>query len=437
MTLPLPPQPPGELPGDATGDAPGTAAPAGTPGEASGEVRGGTTAQAPGATPGTASGAAPVTAAPGVPGTAAPAGMLAAAPAGTPAAIPARTPAAVPARTPAAASAGISGDALGPGRSAGDGIRARLLDRALATAVSRVGAPGRIRFTERQLYYEMCRVLRPLGAVPRRVPVTPAAPVRYERFEEALRRYGEVPGLLGPVPVPVPDAPEAEAEPEGRTVQAEPQPQQPTEPDLYDYGLPRLLVCQSRSVARMLLANDVHLEAACPVLTADDLPLDPRLVAGLGRVDGATVHVLHDASTAGLALVTRVRESITNAQAAPAIPGAHAVRVASMGLVPRHAAALHLTSRRGLAPDPDGPEPPVAQAALRPRERDWLAEGRFAEVEAVPPARLLRTVLRQVRGPRMPDHSIWTGLRELRTAGFMSWPTNRPGETTRYEDTRR
>ncbi|MGW2054566.1 hypothetical protein ACWCOZ_11700 [Streptomyces sp. NPDC001840] len=334
--------------------------------------------------------------------------------------------------------AAISGDASGPGRSAGDGIRARLLDRALATAVSRVAAPGRIRFTERQLYYEMCRVLRPLGAVPRRVPVTPAAPVRYERFEEALRRYGDVPGLLGPVPVAVPDAPEAE--PEVRTVQAEPQPQpqQPAEPDLYDYGLPRLLVCQSRSVARMLLANDVHLEAACPVLTADDLPLDPRLVAGLGRVDGATVHVLHDASTAGLALVTRVRESITSAQAAaPAIPGAHAVRVASMGLVPRHAAALHLTSWRGPAPDPDGPELPAAQAALRPRERDWLAEGRFAEVEAVPPARLLRTVLRQVRGPRMPDHSIWTGLRELRTAGFMSWPTNRPGETTRYEDTRR
>ncbi|MFE7123908.1 hypothetical protein [Streptomyces sp. NPDC057617] len=375
-----------------------------------------------------------------------PAGTLAVVPAGTPAAAPAGTPAAVPAGTPAVVPAAISGDALGPGRSAGDGIRARLLDRALATAVSRVGAPGRIRFTERQLYYEMCRVLRPLGAVPRRVPVTPAAPVRYERFEEALRRYGEVPGLLGPVPVPVPDAPEAEAEPEVRTVQAEPQrqPQQPAEPDLYDYGLPRLLVCQSRSVARMLLANDVHLEAACPVLTADDLPLDPRLVAGLGRVDGATVHVLHDASTAGLALVTRVRESITSAQAAapatqaaPATPGAHAVRVASMGLVPRHAAALHLTSWRGPAPDPDGPELPAAQAALRPRERDWLAEGRFAEVEAVPPARLLRTVLRQVRGPRMPDHSIWTGLRELRTAGFMSWPTNRPGETTRYEDTRR
>ncbi|MFE4534118.1 hypothetical protein ACFRKB_03480 [Streptomyces scopuliridis] len=287
------------------------------------------------------------------------------------------------------------------------GIGDRLLDRALATAVERAGAPGRIRFTERQLYYEMCRVLRPLRAVPRRLPLTPAPPVRYERYEEALRRYGAVPGLLasGPAAAPAP----ARREPSERA-----EPSEPSEPDLYDYGLPRLLVCQSRQVARMLLANDVHLEAACPVFAADDLPLDPRLVTGLGRVDGATVHVLHDASADGIALTARVRD---------AVPG---VRVSSMGLVPRHATALHLIAPRGPAPDPGAPALP---AALEPRERDWLAEGRYAEVESVPPARLLRTVLRLVRGPRTPGPSVWTGLRELRTAGFMTWPTNRPGDT--------
>ncbi|MFD7221052.1 hypothetical protein ACFV9P_08545 [Streptomyces sp. NPDC059892] len=291
----------------------------------------------------------------------------------------------------------------------------RLLDRALATAVARAGAPGRIRFTERQLYYELCRVLRPSHAVPRRLPLTPAPPVRYERFEEALRRHGAVPGLLAPVsapaPIPVPasaDAPRDPSDPSG-----------PSEPDLYDYGLPRLLVCQSRQVARMLLANDVHLEAACPVFAADDLPLDPRLVTGLGRVDGATVHVLHDASVDGIALAARVRD---------AVPG---VRVSSMGLVPRHATALHLISPRGPAP---GSGPPALPAALEPRERDWLAEGRYAEVESVAPARLLRTVLRLVRGPRTPGHSVWTGLRELRRAGFMTWPTNRPGDTRTQGD---
>ncbi|MFE7565736.1 hypothetical protein ACFU76_02045 [Streptomyces sp. NPDC057539] len=286
------------------------------------------------------------------------------------------------------------------------GIGDRLLDRALATAVERAGAPGRIRFTEAQLYYEMCRVLRPPHMVPRRLPLTPAPPVRYERFEEALRRHGAVPGLLEPAP----DSGSAPARASREPVESS----EPSEPDLYDYGLPRLLVCQSRQVARMLLANDVHLEAACPVFAADDLPLDPRLVAGLGRVDGAMVHVLHDASVDGVALTARVRD---------AHPG---VRVSSMGLVPRHATALHLISPRGPAP---GPGPGTLPAGLEARERDWLTEGRFAEVESVPPARLLRTVLRLVRGPRTPSHSVWTGLRELRTAGFMTWPTNRPGDT--------
>ncbi|MFJ9207351.1 hypothetical protein [Streptomyces sp. NPDC102264] len=299
------------------------------------------------------------------------------------------------------------------------GIGDRLLDRALATAVARAGAPGRIRFTERQLYYAMCRVLRPSHAAPRRLPLTPAPPVRYERFEEALRRYGAVPGLLAPAsaPVPVP-APASTDGPREPSV-----PSAPSAPDLYDYGLPRLLVCQSRQVARMLLANDVHLEAACPVFAADDLPLDPRLVTGLGRVDGATVHVLHDASVDGIALTGRVRD---------AVPG---VRVSSMGLVPRHATALHLISPRGPAQVlAQGPGPLTLPAALGPRERDWLADGRFAEVESVSPARLLRTVLRLVRGPRTPGHSVWTGLRELRTAGFMTWPTNRPGDTRTQGD---
>ncbi|MFE3825007.1 hypothetical protein, partial [Streptomyces sp. NPDC059092] len=302
-----------------------------------------------------------------------------------------------------------------------------VLDRALLAAVGRAGAPARIRFTERQLYYETCRVLRPVRAVPRGIPFTPAPPVPYDRFEEALRRQtarGTLPGLLPPLE-PKPE-PGRDADSAGTPAGAPPRP--PAEPDLYDYGLPRLLICQSRSVARMLLANDVHLEAACPVFAAGDLPLDPRLTAGLGRVEDATVHVLHDASVEGIVLTARVRAGLRDAA-----PG---VRVASMGLVPRHAVALRLLSRRG-ALNGDGTEglgAAVLPAGLQAREREWLARGRSAEVESVPPARLLRTVLRLVRGPRTADHSVWTGLRELRTTGFMTWPAE---PARRHEDKRR
>ncbi|MEV7087372.1 hypothetical protein AB0O07_15950 [Streptomyces sp. NPDC093085] len=320
-----------------------------------------------------------------------------------------------------------------------DAVLDAVLDRALGAAVERAGAPGRIRFTERQLYYETCRVLHPARALPRGVPLTPGPPVPYERFARALERRRTdraavpgpaIPGLLPPLPPPVPPERPDPLEPRP----GDPAPAAPAEPDLHDYGLPRLLVCQSRSVARMLLANDVHLEAACPVFAAADLPLDPRLTAGLGRAEGATVHVLHDAGAEGIALTARVRATLRDA-----VPG---VRVTSLGLVPRHAVALRLFSRPGESRGADGRAAdgraasplPELPAALEAREVEWLARGRAAEVEAVPPARLLRTVLRLVRGPRTPGHSVRSGLRELRTTGFLTWPGD---PARRPEDTRR
>ncbi|MFG3491736.1 hypothetical protein ACIQ9R_03130 [Streptomyces sp. NPDC094447] len=283
-----------------------------------------------------------------------------------------------------------------------------LTGRAIAAAAARAAAPGGLRFTERQLYYETCRVLSPGEALLRRLPGTPAPVLRLPVFTRALEAYGRenVPGLLPSPPVPRlrPDpATDPAGHPEGPGA---------AEPDLYDYGLPRLLLCQDRSIAGMLLANHVHLEAACPVFAAADaLPLDPRLLAALRRAEGATVYVLHDAGAAGVALPARVRSGLGPA------PG---VRVVSLGLVPRHAAALRLPAGRGPAPGPA--ELAALPAALRTREADWLAGGRFAELAAVPPGRLVRTALRLTRGPRPPRDSLWSGLRGLRATGFMTWP---------------
>lgn len=277
----------------------------------------------------------------------------------------------------------------------------RLLDLAIDAAAARAADPGGLRFTERQLYYETCRVLSPAAPLLRRVPGTPPPALRLRSFTRAMDARGRetVPGLL---PTAVPPADCAR--------------DRPSEPDLYDYGLPRLLLCQDRSIAAMLLANHVHLEAACPVLAAPDaLPLAPRLLAALERADGATVHVLHDASPEGVRLPARVRAALGP------VPR---VRVSSLGLVPRHAAALRLPSGRGPALPRAATRAAGSdwRAALRPREAAWLARGRFAQVAAVPPARLVRTVLRLTRGPRPPRDSVWGELSGLRTAGFMTWP---------------
>ncbi|WP_245194751.1 hypothetical protein [Kitasatospora phosalacinea] len=264
----------------------------------------------------------------------------------------------------------------------------RLLDRALRRAAEHCGRPGRLAFTERQLYYETDRVLFPLHRGPRRLRYTARPLLAEARFAAALARHPELDVL--------PDRPAPPAHRPG------------PEGDLYDYAFPRLLVCQDAGIAGMLRANRLHLEGACPVLTPDRLPLDERLLAAVRRADGAVVHVLHDASPAGLDLFVRVR-----AHAGPRL------RVRTAGLLPRHAAALHLAAPSG-RPRCEAEELP---AGLPAAERAWLAGGRVAELAAVRPARLLRAVLRTVRGGGFAPPARPAAPTRARDTGFLTWPT--------------
>lgn len=245
-----------------------------------------------------------------------------------------------------------------------------VIDHVLRRAIARAAAPNGLRFTERQLYYEVCRVVLPVHRLPRNPSFTVPAAVPYGTFRAALRRHGAVPGMLDVSP------------PRPTTVG-----RHTPEPDLFDYGLPRLLVCQSHPVAEMLRANGMPMESACPVLSVAELPLDPRVTAMLGR-GGGTVYVLHDADTDGLLLPERLA-------ALTEIPDG--VRVTPIGLLHAQAAPLHLTRRPN-------------------------SSGCAVEVEAVNPAVLLRTVHRLVRDVHRTRPPL-IELRRARHTGFLTWPT--------------
>ncbi|EST25885.1 hypothetical protein M877_21210 [Streptomyces niveus NCIMB 11891] len=299
-------------------------------------------------------------------------------------------------------------DARGVGQ-----MRQAILDRVLRTAVEKAGAPGPLHFTERQLYYEMCRVLQPWHRAPRRAQFTSAPALTYDAYRATLRRHGPepVPGLLPPA-VPAPRRAAGRHTPEA---------------DLFDYGLPRLLVCESDDIAAMLRANGVPMESACPVYGASELPLDPGVLRMLALAGHGTVYLLHDASARGLTFPARFARSVD-------VP--EGVRVVPLGLRPRQAGALHLVHGRGpayAAVPAHGPAPfvvggtgagtgPGLGFALSRREREWLRRGRFVELAAVNPASLIRTVHRLVREVR-PPRSQLTELRQVRRAGFLSWPT--------------
>lgn len=311
----------------------------------------------------------------------------------------------------------------------------RRMTRALEQGITLAAAPGGVQYTERQLYYELCRVLRPVPGLttaqalavlaaglipaglawrsPRRAallmladvvlagglrglrawPYTRPVPLDYDTFREAVQRYrtrcGEPPGLL-PDEGGIPFAPGG------------------PEPDLLDYGVDQVLVCQRADIARMLLANMFHMEAKCAVVSlADGLP--PALRGMLARTPQARVLLLHDASAEGLALVTHLRERLE-------VP--EQVDVAAVGLRPVHARRLHLFATRSGSPALHRQHWP---AYLLPRERAWLERGWCAEVSAVQPARLLLKLRRIVTGNLPPAFRLYNPRRD-REIGFMTWP---------------
>ncbi len=254
-------------------------------------------------------------------------------------------------------------------------------------AIARVASPGPVAYTERQLYYETCRMLRP-PALSGAFPHTTEPAIAFEPFREALgalvAERGSPSGLLaGPERPPLPL--------DGR------------EPDLAAYGLPRLLVCQSAEIARMLRANLFHMETACAIVAMPaPAPLEDVYVAMLSRARHARVVALHDASPDGLSWLADISRQCELP------PGA---RLRPAGLKPVHAMRLQLVASRGMRND-------AQWLALSATERAWLSDGWSAEVAAVPPLRLLRALRRIVLDivpPPAPEPV-------RRDAGFMTWP---------------
>ena len=264
-----------------------------------------------------------------------------------------------------------------------------ILAREIPAAVVRAASPGRVAYTERQLYYEVCRGLRPPTAADS-PPCTVVPAIGFEAFEEAFAAFcaqaGGPAGLLH-------EASQPSLPLEGR------------EPDLTHYGMSRVLLCQDQEIARMLRANGFHMETGCAVIAhLRPGPLPSPLDRMVERARRASVFALHDASGDGL----RWARQISPRRLLP-----RGGRFRAVGLRPAHALRLQLAVRRDPSPDLSG-----LPATLAPAERAWLAEGWSAELAAVHPARLLRALRRIVLG------SIPTPAPELAqsNAGYMTWP---------------
>lgn len=301
----------------------------------------------------------------------------------------------------------------------------------MASSLRNLESYGNLRFTARQLYYEVCRNLKQpkgfdlpvsaavfgAGTLPvlgfaakrkfaiatgvlavnalvaggllwlRSTPHALAPPISWFKFREKFENFQRPPGLI-----------ENKNE---KFVFSHPK-------DLGFYGLPRLLICQSAEIAAMLRENQFHLESSCGILSlAEAAPLPEIFKQMLNRAANPRMFFLHDASFEAYSLLPHLRENLD-------LP--ELIQLTILGLRPIHVQRLHLFAMRNPAIENAGLE---AITFLSDDEKQWLRQGFCAEVAAVQPVRLLRVLRRLILGlPTRP--SFWRFNLPPRESGFMS-----------------
>jgi len=153
--------------------------------------------------------------------------------------------------------------------------------------------------------------------------------------------------------------------------------QEQTDPSLLDYTVERAVICDKPETVDFLLANNLHIEQRCAILTLGGYPTErfEEIRQMLRRNPQLAVFVLHDASYNGCRLH---QELIQNKDW---FPGSR--RVWDIGIFPRH--AQHF---KGLWTPAQSP-PSTALLGYKPAELAWLQKYRLS-LMALPPPLLLK-----------------------------------------------
>jgi hypothetical protein len=177
------------------------------------------------------------------------------------------------------------------------------------------------------------------------------------------------------------------------------------EPDLADYGLQRVLICTDRDIAAMLIANHIHMELGCAVLSLSEaMPLPDMICAMLARDQAPRIFLLHDADLEGMTLLSHARVRLR-------IP--EDMSLVEVGLRPFQAMRMHLFVERTEAGTVEGWH---FLDGLSHFEGWWVKAGLRATISGISPLTLFRFLRQSIVGKLAPalatagSGDILTGL---------------------------
>jgi hypothetical protein len=160
--------------------------------------------------------------------------------------------------------------------------------------------------------------------------------------------------------------------------------------DVTAYSFDRVLVCDSVAIAQLLIANNIHFEHNCAVLSICGYPqaIFATTMAMLRRNPDLQVIALHNCSPSGVALINELRTSpdwfLDSGQV-----------IFDLGMLPRQVAAArghaYIQISDKFARDARSLPQKVRQS-LTGKELKWLEAGYFIDLESLTPQRLMQIV---------------------------------------------
>ncbi|MEM9214727.1 MAG: hypothetical protein AAGD25_10310 [Cyanobacteria bacterium P01_F01_bin.150] len=170
-------------------------------------------------------------------------------------------------------------------------------------------------------------------------------------------------------------------------------------PQVSDYSFDRVVVCEHDDIAQMLIANNLHFEHNCVVVSINGYPAEifDTVMTMLKRNPNLSVYALHDASPSGLRVPTMLRQS----QWFPDT----SINIYDLGLLPRHAVMLKnpFVIASDAAKQQARQLPDEILSHLSQDEHQWLMAGNILALAAFGPKRILQVISQGIGRVRLAN----------------------------------
>nr|ADO19083.1 hypothetical protein Nfla_4104 [Nostoc flagelliforme str. Sunitezuoqi] len=169
-------------------------------------------------------------------------------------------------------------------------------------------------------------------------------------------------------------------------------------PDVTAYSFDRLVVCDTASIAQLLIANNFHFENNCAILSITGYPqsIFDTTMQMLRRNPDLKVYAIHDCNPRGIGLVHNLRTNANWFLYSEIV-------IIDIGLTPRQIIA----TKRGMfiQSSPESAQaakqlPEEVRQSLSTEELAWLESGKFVELESFTPQRIIKVLQKGITGSR-------------------------------------